>query len=208
MKGNYIVFEGVARAGKTTQLEKLKKHLLEEYPNKNFEFTREPGGTEIAEDIREIVQVKDYSEDMHPITEAYGYAMARAQSLRQIVKPAIDEGKIVICDRSYFSSAAIQGKARGLGLDLVLKINEVAVQEIKPDAVIYLDLDLEVTLDRESDASGDKFEKLGIEFHKLVREGYLELEKKYSDIWHTVDADGNIEEVFERIVDVVEGIIG
>src|SRR3989338_5871436 len=121
MNYNYIVLEGVVGCGKTTQAKKLYEHLKKNYPGREIILTREPGGSEIAERIRTLVQGTEFSEVMTPECEAYRYAASRAQTLRSIVSPTIQRGGTVISDRSFLSSMAFQGAARGLGTETVLE---------------------------------------------------------------------------------------
>lgn len=205
----YIVFEGVAGSGKSTQSKKLTTYLEENYPDKKIVWTREPGGTEISENIRKAVQGTDYQEKMHAITDAYLYAASRAQALRTIVKPAIDEGAIVISDRSFVTSLAIQGHAQEHGVENVYRINEPAIEQFIPDYVFLVDINTETAKQRTFDGDGDKWEKLGLDFHLKIDEGY----KKVSTLpifqgkWITIDGNGTEEEVFAEIVRVVEKIL-
>ncbi len=108
----YIVLEGVVGTGKTTQAKKLHTYFQALYPEKEVIIVREPGGTEIAETIRNVVQAQLFTEKMHPLTDAYLYASSRAQSLHSLVKPVLDNGGVVIADRSFGSSLAYQGRAQ------------------------------------------------------------------------------------------------
>ena len=204
--GTYIVFEGIVGTGKSTQSKMLLAHLQKRFPDREVVLTREPGGSEIAEAIRSIVQATPFTEKMDPLCEAYLYASARAQSLRAVVKPVLERGGIVIADRSVFSSMSYQGFGQGVGFDTVWRVNEAAVTDILPDTVIYLELDAATSLARTFDAAGDKFEKFPPDFFSRCTEGYtfLSQHERFQKIWHTVDADGSREEVFARITDVVE----
>lgn len=198
-KGFYIVFEGLVGCGKTTQSKILVEKLKKVFPKRKIIWTREPGGTDIAEAIRKVVQGTEYKEKMNYICEQYLYAASRAQTLRSVVKPVIDKGGIVVSDRSFFTSLTNQGFGRNLGLSTVLKINNEAVSGIWPDLVLYLETNIRDALNKTYDKSGDKFEKLGFYFYKRVRDGYSYLAKKYPKIVKTVDGTGTIEEVSERI---------
>ncbi|MDP1743388.1 MAG: dTMP kinase [Candidatus Amesbacteria bacterium] len=198
-KGFYIVFEGLAGCGKSTQSKLLVEKLKKRFPKRKIIWTREPGGTEIADAIRKVVQGTEYKEKMNYICEQYLYAASRAQTLRTIVKPILDKGGIVVSDRSFFTSMAIQGFGRDLGIPLVLKINEQAIFNMWPDLVIYLEINIRDSLNRTFDKSGDKFEKLGFSFYKKVKHGYSYLANKYPKIVKTVDGTGTIEEVSQRI---------
>ncbi len=200
----YIVFEWVVGTGKSTQ-----SKLLKEYIEKNFSkevlFVREPGGTPIAESIRTLVQATDFWYDMQPLTDAYLYAASRAELLHSTVKPALDEGKIVISDRSYFSSLAIQWVAQWLGLEKVREINSQAVQGIQPDIVLFLDVDVDVGLQRIFDQEWDKFEKKPSDFSHKIYQWYMDLFsfKHTSEVIKKIDASWSIEEVFSKIKEEV-----
>ncbi len=202
MNGRYIVFEGVVGTGKTTQSKMLVDYLTKQFPGREVLWTREPGGSEIAEAIRKVVQATPFTEQMDAVCEAYLYAAARAQSLRAVVKPVLDRGGIVIADRSVFSSVAWQGFGQGAGFEIVWKINESAVGTFIPDAIVYLDLDVATGMSRTFDAAGDKFEKFPAAFFEKCREGYAAIaaDDRFRALWHTVDATGSREEVFARII--------
>ena len=137
--GPYIVFEGLQKVGKSTQLELLVPVVRTKYSGREVVFTREPGGTPLAEAIRVLAQGMKYDNEMEYVCEAYLYSASRAQSLRRIVRPAQVRGAIVIADRSYYSSVAIQGGARGLDVERVMRINQEAVDDIRPHRVFLLD---------------------------------------------------------------------
>lgn len=204
-RGTYIVFEGVVGTGKTTQSKLLVERLKVAHPDREIVWTREPGGSEIAEAIRTVVQATPFAETMEPICEAYLYAAARAQSLRAVVKPALERGAVVVADRSFCTSVAWQGAARGLGTDLVLAINEIAIRDCMPDLVIEIDLDPEVGLKRTFDAKGDKFESMSVEFFRKCVEGYRLLSEHplLAGKWHRISGEGSIEEVAARIDAIV-----
>jgi len=207
MKGIYIVFEGSVGTGKSTQAKKLFDFLKERFPSKDIILTREPGGTEISENIRKLVQGTAFDEKMDKVTDAYLYASSRAQSLRQIVKPVIESGGIVISDRSFVTSLAYQGYAQGLGINKVLDINKTAVEGFMPDAIVYFDLPLDIGHNRTFDKSGDKWEKLDIDFFEKVNVGYKEVKKLDMTSWIDIDAKGSIEEVFDRLINSLKEIL-
>lgn len=200
--GRYIVFEGVVGTGKSTQSKQLQTYLANRFPDREVVWTREPGGSEIAEAIRKVVQGTPFTEAMDPVCEAYLYAAARAQSLRTVVAPILERGGIVVADRSFLTSVAWQGFGHNLGFDAIWKINEAAVGQFVPDAILYLDLDLQQSLARTFDAAGDKFEKFPPEFFARCREGYdfLSRHERFASRWHRVDASGTREDVFARIL--------
>jgi dTMP kinase len=202
-KGFYLVFEGIVGCGKTTQSKILFEKLKQEFPKKEIVWTKEPGGTEIAQEIRKVVQVTPFDEEMEPICEQYLYAASRAQTLRKIVAPVLKRGGIMISDRSFFTSMAYQGFGRGLGLDLVLKINESAIDNLWPDMVLFIDTKIDTALRRAKDQAGDKFESFKKPFFIKVRNGYLEVAEKYKKIVRVVDGDGSVDEVSERVYKII-----
>lgn len=205
-KGHYIVFEGVVGTGKTTQSKRLLAVLRARFPEREILWTREPGGDAVAEAIRELVQAREYPVPMEPLCEVYLFAAARAQSLRSVVKPALDRGAIVIADRNYMSSVAFQGFGRDLGAEMILSINAEAVNICKPDFVVFLDTPLEVALTRTSDRAGDKFESLDLTFFSKVAAGYkfMSEHESFRDVWHRIDGDASVDEVFDRVESLIQ----
>ncbi|MGE8006431.1 dTMP kinase [Lysinibacillus sp. NPDC093216] len=195
----FITFEGPEGAGKTTVIQKIAERLAEE--NIDVLATREPGGIEIAEKIRSIILNPEHTA-MDERTEALLYAAARSQHYFEKVRPALDSGKTVICDRFIDSSLAYQGYARGIGVDEVLSINEFAIGKMLPDMTILFDLAPEVGLARIHAHGEREVNRLDVEslaFHKKVREGYLQLVERYPERIHVVNADQNIERVVEDV---------
>jgi dTMP kinase len=201
MGGNYIIFEGVVGTGKSTQATKLYEYLKKKYPQKEVILTREPGGSEIAETIRKLVQGTEFNEKMTSECEAYLYAASRAQTIKSIVKPVLDKDGIVISDRSFISSLAYQGFTRGLSIEKVLEINKIALNNVFPSLVIYINLDLKTGLGRTFDKEGDKFEKENISFFEKIDRGYIEVSlfPQFKNIWVNIDGSGDKEAVFNRI---------
>lgn len=195
----YFVFEGIVGCGKSTQSKLFVENSNKLYPNREIVWTREPGGDEVADAIRKVAQGMIFGVEMNAVCEAYLYAASRAQTLRTVVKPVLDRGGIVVSDRSLFTSLTYQAVARGLGVDTILEINKVAVGDMWPTAVFYIDLAVETALSRCSDVDGDKFEKMGTEFFNKCRDGYLQLAIRYPETFLTIDGQGTIEEVSQRI---------
>lgn len=195
----YFVLEGIVGCGKSTQSKLLTENLRRRYPGREIVLTREPGGDEVADAIRKVVQGTTFSIEMDPVCEAYLYAASRAQTLRKVVKPVLDRGGIVISDRSLFTSLTYQAVARGLGVDTILEINKIAVGDLWPTAVFYIDLAVKTALERCFDKSGDKFESLGEDFFEKCRDGYLQLANRYPETFLTIDGQGTIEEVGQRV---------
>ncbi|MBI4099900.1 dTMP kinase [Candidatus Microgenomates bacterium] len=202
-KGLYIVFEGIVGCGKTVQSRLLANRLREEYPRREVLWTREPGGSEIAGQIRKIVQATEFEEEIDPICEAYLYAASRAHTLRRVVAPVIKRHGIVISDRSYLTSVAYQGAARGLDPELVLEINKVAVDGMIPDAVFFLDVTPGVALARSRDKLGDKFERYDVDFYIRAIDGYEVAQKMLKDVWHRIDGSNEIDKIHDKIWDQV-----
>lgn len=164
-------------------------------------LTREPGGTPISEKIREIILDKN-NKEMDAMTEALLYASSRAQHVAEVIKPALEAGKIVICDRFIDSSIAYQGYGRGLG-DCVRVINEYAVRGCMPDVTFLLEMDPKIGKERISADDQDRLEQEKLEFHKKVFDGYMEIEKKFDRIIG-IDAARSIEEISADIIKHIE----
>ncbi|MBE5942176.1 MAG: dTMP kinase [Lachnospiraceae bacterium] len=202
MEGIFITMEGPDGSGKTTQIELLKKYL--EDKGYDIVITREPGGTAISEAIRAIILNKDYQEMSH-MTELLLYASARSQLVNQVIKPALAEGKAVICDRFVESSAVYQGIGRGLGVSTVYEVNNYALGEVKPKLTIFMDLDAEEGIKRkENQTELDRMEMEDLSFHKRVVEGYRQLAQLYPERIFQVDATLPIEQIHSMIVEEVE----
>lgn len=200
----YIVFEWIVWTGKSTQAQLLRDHIKRKHPDKNILLTREPGGTEIAEAIRVLVQWTDFEEEMHPITEAYLYAAARAQLITKQIKPFLDKGGIVISDRNVISSVVIQGETKGIGIETVMSINMIAIQNCLPDVIFHLSLPIETALSRTSDHDGDKHERQWRAFYEKQYKAYHSLERHplFAPVWKHVDASGSVDEIQQRILDI------
>ncbi len=205
MRGLFITIEGPDGSGKSTQIENIKKFF--EDKNIDIVFTREPGGTAIGERIREIILDNSFKE-MDPMTEAMLYAASRAQHVAQKIRPALEAGKVVVCDRFVDSSLAYQGYGRELG-EAVEIINSYAVKECMPDVTFLMKLDPNVGKHRiqENRGSQDRLEHEKLAFHRKVYEGYLELEKKYPDRIIGIDASLGIDEIRDVIYSKLEEII-
>lgn len=203
-KGLFISIEGPDGSGKSTQIENIKKFFKEK--NLEIVFTREPGGTAIGERIRELILDKTYTE-MDSMTEALLYAAARAQHVAQVIRPALEVGKIVICDRFVDSSIAYQGYGRKLGCS-VGQINDFAVDGCMPDVTFLMKLDPRVGRGRIDEKVQDRLEMEKDAFHLAVFEGYLELEKMYPDRIVGIDAARSIEEIKLDIYEKLEALLG
>ena len=198
-KGLFISIEGPDGSGKSTQISLLRKYFEER--GTDVVLTREPGGTPISEKIREIILDKN-NKEMDAMTEALLYASSRAQHVAEVIKPALEAGKIVICDRFIDSSIAYQGYGRGLG-DCVRVINEYAVRGCMPDVTFLLEMDPKIGKERISADDQDRLEQEKLEFHKKVFDGYMEIEKKIDRIIG-IDAARSIEEISADIIKHIE----
>ena len=204
MTGLLIALEGPDGCGKTTQIELLKDRLEKE----GFEVivTREPGGTKISEKIREILLDNDNNE-MGSCCEALLYAASRAQLVEEVIKPALEEGKMIICDRFVHSSLVYQGIGRGLGVKEIEGINNFALNGLKSDLTIMIDIDFEKGLDRKRNQKKlDRLENSGNDFHKKVYDGYQSIKNEIKDI-EVVDGSMSKEEVHEKIFSLIKNKI-
>lgn len=201
----FITLEGPEGSGKTTavntavaELEKLGYQIVR---------TREPGGTDIAEQIRNVILDKANTA-MDSRTEALLYAASRRQHLVEKVWPAVKEGKIVICDRYLDSSLAYQGGARGLGIDNVLNINMFATEGTFPDLTLLFDIEPEIGLARiaaNADREVNRLDLEKLDFHRKVRNTFLDLAKRYPDRFVIIDASKSQEEVAKATLDTILG---
>ena len=199
----FITLEGPEGSGKTTAVAEAVKKLEE----MGYEIvrTREPGGTPIAEQIRNVILDKANTK-MDPRTEALLYAASRRQHLVEKVWPAIKEGKIVICDRYLDSSLAYQGGARGLGIDEVLNVNLFATENTWPDLTLLFDLDPTIGLNRIAQNSEREVNRLDLEkidFHNKVRESFLLLARRYPERFVIIDASQPREVVAKATMDAI-----
>lgn len=190
-KGLFITFEGPDGSGKTTQIQELKKYL--EKNGFNAIITREPGGTPIGEKIRQIILDKN-NQEMDYVTEALLYAASRAQHVSQVIKPALEQGRMVICDRFMDSSIVYQGYGRKLG-DSVRIMNEIAVRDCLPDVTFLLKINPGIGKSRIEEGEQDRLELEKMEYHNEVYRGYMELSKQYPERIICIDAGRSIEEI-------------
>lgn len=204
MKGKFITFEGPEGVGKSKQLNMFCKYL--EDNGIKYLLTREPGGTEISEKIRNIILDKD-NEKMTDECEALLYAAARAQLLKEVIEPALNRGELVISDRYIDSSFAYQGYARGLGVEFIESINSYAIKNFMPDYTVFLSLTPEEAFKRKGGVDkGDRVELSGMEFHQKVYQGYLELAKKYTDRILVIDASGERNQTQSKIISALKNV--
>lgn len=208
LDGLFITFEGGEGAGKTTAIHSIYSRLKEE--GRKVIVTREPGGSVIAEKIREIILDPDHVE-MDARTEALLYAAARRQHLVEKVIPYLEEGYIILCDRFIDSSLVYQGAARKIGMEEVLKINLFATEGLMPHKTLFFDIDPELGLQRIAKNRGrevNRLDKETLSFHQLVREAYLNLARAEGERMKTIDASKSEEEVFQDAWKIVKEVIG
>jgi dTMP kinase len=201
----FITIEGNDGSGKSTVIQSLKEQLAK--LNLEVCYTREPGGSYVAEKIREVILDND-NIAMDDKTEALLYAASRRQHLKETVFPALEEGKIVVCDRFIDSSLTYQGIARGLGVDEVFNMNMFATEGFMPHITIYLLVDPKVGLERKSHQKElDRLEHEKLEFHEKVYNGYLMLADRFKDRVHIVNGNVTIEEECKAVNDIILSFI-
>ena len=178
-RGKFITFEGCEGVGKSYQIRILKEYLNS--TNQEAIFIREPGGNIVSEKIRELI-LDPANKDLNGMCEAMLYSSARAQLIGQVIAPALDSGKLVICDRFIDSTIAYQGYARGLGVDKIRTMNELVCGDYMPDLTIFLDLPPSESFKRKGGRdTSDRMELESIDFHNKVYEGYLEASRMYKE---------------------------
>jgi dTMP kinase len=203
-RGLFITGEGTDGSGKTTQLSLIRDYI--EKTGREIVFLREPGGTKISEQIRDII-LKQENTEMSSNTEMFLYAAARAQLIEEVIRPALQEGKIVICDRFVDSTYAYQGYGRELPLEMLVQVNKIAVGEVMPDATFFFDLNPEAALERKSaTAVADRIESEEIDFHRRVYEGYIQLAKKEPERIYRIDSNRPIEAVWNDVKAVLDSL--
>ena len=206
MNNLFITFEGGDGSGKSTQVNLLKDYL----DNLNFETikTREPGGTPSAEILRDLLTTGEV-EKWTPMSEALLMWASRYEHLIQVIEPALNSGKNVICDRFYDSTYAYQGVAHNLGIDNMEKLKKIIIGDIEPDITFVLDIDPKVGLKRSLDRSNqeNRFESYNIDFHNKIRSAFLEIAKKNKNRCVVVDASLNEQEINNLIITVIDNLI-
>jgi dTMP kinase len=191
----FITFEGIDRSGKTTQARMLADAL-----GPDAVLVREPGGTPAAERIRDLV--KDLDVTLSPIAETLLFGAARTELIEHVVRPALEAGKIVICDRYIDSTIAYQGGARGLGIERVEQLNDWIADGLWPDVTFLLEIDPSAATDRGGE--DDRFEREGEDFQRLVAAAYDDLAGRHPDRYVPIDARRPVGEVHEQVLEEVE----
>ncbi|AOR39436.1 dTMP kinase [Candidatus Melainabacteria bacterium MEL.A1] len=198
MQGLFITFEGPDGCGKTTQMKLLAEYF--EKKGKEVVLTREPGGKGLGEKVREILL--NYDGEVSDRCESFLFLADRAQNIDIIVNPAVKEGKIVLCDRHIDSTVAYQGYGRGLNIDRINMLNNLATNGKKPDLTLVFDVDVETSMKRVGKEK-DRMESAGIDFHNRVRKGYLELAKQEPKRIKVLDATKSIEEIHKDVINIL-----
>lgn len=196
---NFLTIEGCEGVGKTYHTRRLKQYCIDN--GVDAIFTREPGGSEVAEKIRKVI-LDSANVKMTDWCEAFLYCASRVQHLEEIVAPALKEGKIVFCDRFVDSSYAYQGMGRGLGMQKVMDLNALAVGEYMPEYTLFLNLDPHSAFKRKGGADkNDRMELMNIDFHQKVYDAYCLLAQKYPERYIVIDASGSKDETFGQIIE-------
>lgn len=198
-KGLFITFEGTDGCGKTTQIELLKKYLEEK--GYKVVLTREPGAKGLGEKLREILL--NYDGDVSSNCESFLFLADRAQHIDMLIKPAIERGEVVLCDRHTDSTVAYQGYGRGLDLNQIKMLNDIATNGVKPDMTFVFDIDIETAQERVGKTK-DRMESAGVEFFKRVRQGYLEIAKSEPERVKVLDATQTIEIIASQVKEYID----
>ncbi len=199
--GLFITFEGADGCGKTTQMSMLADYLKSK--GYNVVLTREPGAKGLGEKVREILL--NYDGEVSDRCESFLFLADRAQNIDIIVEPAVKEGKIVLCDRHIDSTVAYQGYGRGLNIERINMLNNLATNGRKPDLTFVFDIDVETSMKRVGKEK-DRMESAGIEFHNRVRNGYLELAKQEPNRIKVIDASKSIDEIHKKVVEIISAM--
>ncbi len=205
-RGLFITFEGTDGAGKTTQIQRLSTELRQ--TGYDICLTREPGGTPISEQIRDMLLNPDHGE-MAATTELLLYAASRAQHVSEIIKPALESGKIVISSRFADAMVVYQGYGRGLDLERINRLNRIATDGVTPDVTFVLDLPVEIGLQRVQKSRGglDRLEREKIDFHQRLRDGYRALAEQEPQRLKLVDAQASPEQVYVQIEAAIQPLL-
>lgn len=210
-QGVFITFEGTEGCGKSTQIVRLAAALRAQ--GQQPVVTREPGGCAIADKIRAIL-LDPASAEMISQAELLLYAAARAQHVAEVIRPALEQGKIVLCDRFCDATVAYQGYGRGLEIAMIEQLNHYACQGIQPDLTLVLDLAVTVSLNRarrrnadNPNSDEDRFEQESLDFHQRIRDAYLQLSRQQPQRIRVVDADGSLDSVAARIREAVHPLL-
>ena len=201
-KGFFITIEGPEGAGKSTLANSIEKFLVS-YGRKCLR-TREPGGTPLAEKLRGVLKQHSGDETLHTMTELFLMEAARVQHVEEVIRPAVADGYVVICDRFYDSTSAYQGGARSVDMQVIRNLNDLAVAGCHPDLTLLLDLPVECGFARtgkrqETSGEFDRFEQEGLEFHRTVRRTFLQLAEAEPERIKIIDASRTAPEIAEEV---------
>ncbi|MBN2241003.1 MAG: dTMP kinase [Dehalococcoidales bacterium] len=201
----FITFEGAEGSGKSSQTADLYNWLLEQ--GIPAVLTHEPGGTDLGEKVTGLLKwARDTA--ISPLTELMLFNASRSQLVQDVIKPALDSGSVVICDRFFDSTTAYQSYGRGLDLDMVRNVNLTATGGLVPDLTVLLDLSIEDGLARKAGDELDRFELEDLEFHRKIREGYLALAEEEPERWLVIDAMQSRDAIFGIIRERVAALLG
>lgn len=200
MAGQFILLEGGEGSGKTTQIALLYDWLQTAAPGRNVVVTREPGGTALGQGIRKLLLE---GQEIHPHAELMLFAADRAEHVESVIRPALAEGAIVLCDRYTLSTIAYQGYGRGLSQTMILQLNNLATSGLQPDLVLWLDVSVEVGLARAKQRGVNRLDEAGVRFHQKVRLGYQTLAAQYGDRMVRINADQDQQTVATQIQEQV-----
>ncbi|RKU08265.1 dTMP kinase [Candidatus Poribacteria bacterium] len=205
-RGLFITFEGTDGGGKTTQIQRLTADLRE--AGYDICLTREPGGTPISEQIRDMLLNPDHSE-MAATTELLLYAASRAQHVSEVIKPALEAGKVVISSRFADATVVYQGYGRGLDLERIDRLNRIATDGVTPEVTFVLDLPVEIGLQRVQNSRGglDRLEREKIEFHHRLREGYQIIARQEPQRLKIIDAQVSPDQVYAQIQAIIQSLL-
>lgn len=206
-RGRFVTFEGIEGSGKTTQINLLSRWLSQK--KVPFVCTREPGGTEIGTQIRKIL-LSDQTSGLYPLSETLLYLADRFQHISEVIRPQLEQGKLVLCDRYHDSTVAYQGYARNIPLSLVQQIWKESGSALEPDLTLLFDIDPEIGIRRsmqklqKENLDESRFEKETLRFHTAVREGFLEIARENTQRVVVLNANDSIEALHGQVIGVVE----
>lgn len=201
-KGCFITFEGIDGSGKTTQLNSVKNYL--ENNGYSVVVTREPGALNVGKKIREILLHSN--ENISDKCEMFLFLADRANHIQNFIEPALNQGKIVLCDRHTDSTIAYQGYGRGQNIELLKKLNDIATGNIKPDLTLLYDISMDTSFKRVG-TQKDRMELSGLEFYEHVRLGYIELQKENPERIKIINANKSINDVFEDTKQLINELL-
>ena len=203
-KGFFITLEGIEGAGKSTQINSIQSYLKER--KIDFIATREPGGTDLNEEIRELL-LRNREAGIGAMTELLLMFAARAEHLQKTILPALNQGQWVVCDRFTDASYAYQGGGRGLDRDMISTLERWVQKELRPDLTLYLDLPVCVSRSRIKHSAADRFERADDWFFERVRQSYLDRANQYPDIFQIIDGTQTQSQVSNQIKEILNGLV-